>query len=44
MSLRSVSRVLMVALAVLLIPSSSFAPTQPVSALAPFDVVADGFN
>ena len=34
----------MVALAVLLIPSSSFAPTQPVSALAPFDVVADGFD
>jgi sugar lactone lactonase YvrE len=34
----------MLALALLLIPSSSFAPTQRISALAPFEVVADGFD
>jgi hypothetical protein len=38
------ARVLVLALAVLLLPSSSFAPTQRISALAPFEVVGDGFD
>ena len=37
-------KALTLALVVLLIPSSGFAPTQPASALAPFEVVADGFD